>query len=133
MTARRLGAREWLVLSRLPGLGAARLAELAATVKAWPDGWLALLPREAATSLRLWLDHPGRSPLSDEIARAEAWLAEAPDRHLLHPGHPHWPTLLTEIPDPPSTRPPPASPRPPSLADPAHRDPRPTAAAVGLG
>ena len=101
MTARRLGAREWLVLSRLPGLGAARLAELAATVKAWPDGWLALLPREAATSLRLWLDHPGRSPLSDEIARAEAWLAEAPDRHLLHPGHPHWPTLLTEIPDPP--------------------------------
>ncbi|MCA1770212.1 MAG: DNA-processing protein DprA [Halomonas sp.] len=79
MTARRLGSREWLVLSNLPGLGAARLTELAATAKAWPDGWLALLPREAATSLRMWLDHPGRSPLSDEIARAEAWLAEIPD------------------------------------------------------
>ncbi|WP_404295963.1 DNA-processing protein DprA [Halomonas sp.] len=101
MTSQRLGAREWLALSKLPGLRAAQLTELAATATAWPDGWLALLPREAATLLRLWLDHPGRSPLSDEIARAEAWLAEAPDRHLLYPGHPSWPTLLAEIPDPP--------------------------------
>jgi len=101
MPAQRPGAREWLALSRLPGLGAARLAELASTATAWPDGWLSLLPREAATALRLWLDHPGRSPLGDEIARAEAWLAGAPDRHLLHPGHPRWPLLLAEIPDPP--------------------------------
>ncbi|AXY42554.1 DNA-processing protein DprA [Halomonas sp. JS92-SW72] len=101
MPAQRPGVREWLALARLPGLGAARLAELAATATAWPDGWLALLPREAATALRLWLDHPGRSPLTVEIDRAEAWLAAAPDRHLLHPGHPRWPTLLAEIPDPP--------------------------------
>lgn len=101
MTVQRPGAREWLALSRLPGLGAARLAELAATAVAWPDAWLALLPREAATALRLWLDHPGRSPLGEEIARAEAWLAEAPARHLLHPGHPGWPALLAQIPDPP--------------------------------
>ena len=101
MTGRRLGAREWLALSRLPGLGAARLAELAVRAPAWPHGWLALLPREAATALRLWLDHPARSPLGDDIARAEAWLAAAPGRHLLHPGHPRWPALLAEIPDPP--------------------------------
>jgi DNA processing protein len=101
MPAPRPDAREWLALSRLPGLGAARLAELATLSSGWPDGWLARLPREAATALRLWLDHPGRSPLSDEVARAEAWLGEAPDRHLLHPGHPAWPTLLAQIPDPP--------------------------------
>lgn len=95
------GPREWLVLSRLPGIGPARLAEVAALATAWPDGWLALLPKEAATSLRLWLDHPARSPLSEVVVQAEAWLAAAPGRSLLHPGHPRWPSLLDQIPDPP--------------------------------
>jgi len=94
-------AREWLALFLLPGMGASRLAELAALTPHWPDGWLAALPREAATALRLWLDHPGRSPLAAEIAAQEAWLAEAPSRHLLYAGHPAWPALLSEIADPP--------------------------------
>src|SRR5690554_1978128 len=101
MTTARPGAREWLALSQLPGIGPARLAEVAARAAAWPDGWLVLLPREAATALRLWLDHPAQSPLSAEVERAEAWLAAGPDRHLLHPGHPAWPRLLGEIADPP--------------------------------
>ncbi|WP_253449032.1 hypothetical protein [Halomonas sp. Y3] len=49
MSAVRPGAREWLVLSQLPGIGPARLAEVASCASAWPDGWLALLPKEAAT------------------------------------------------------------------------------------
>lgn len=101
MSAVRPGAREWLVLSQLPGIGPARLAEVASCASAWPDGWLALLPKEAATALRLWLDHPARSPLGGDIARAEAWLAAEPARHLLHPDHPAWPRLLEETADPP--------------------------------
>ena len=101
MTTASPGAREWLALSQLPGIGPARLAEVAARAAAWPDGWLVLLPREAATALRLWLDHPAQSPLSAEVERAEAWLAAGPDRQLLHPGHPAWPRLLGEIADPP--------------------------------
>lgn len=94
-------AREWLALARLPGMGAARLAELVAARPDWPDGWLAVLPREAAMALRLWLDHPARSPLSAALSADEAWLAAEPARHLIHPHHPAWPRLLGQIADPP--------------------------------
>lgn len=96
-----LGAREWLALAGLPGLGAGSLAELAARRPEWPGGWLAVLPREAATALRLWLDHPARSPLSPAVEAALAWVEGSADRHLLHAGHPAWPELLSETPDPP--------------------------------
>ncbi|MCG6658563.1 DNA-protecting protein DprA [Halomonas campisalis] len=82
-------------------MGAASLAEIAAAAPPWPDGWLARLPRQAATALRLWLDHPARSPLTAEIEADQAWLAEGPGRHLLHAGHPAWPGLLGQISDPP--------------------------------
>ncbi|ATJ81388.1 DNA-processing protein DprA [Halomonas beimenensis] len=94
-------AREWRLLARLPGVGAVGLAELAARGPAWPEGWLAVLPPPAASALRLWLDHPARSPLSAVLEADEAWLAAHPDRHLLSPGHAHWPALLRQIPDPP--------------------------------
>ncbi|TDO08610.1 MULTISPECIES: DNA-processing protein DprA [Halomonas] len=93
--------REWLALARLPGMGAARLAKWVAERPDWPDGWLAVLPREAAMALRLWLDHPDRSPLSAELDADEAWLAAEPGRHLIHPDHPAWPRLLGQIADPP--------------------------------
>lgn len=94
-------AKEWLVLSRLPGLGPRRLAELAARRPSWPQGWLALLPDEARQVLRLWLDHPRRSPLQADIDALESWLAASPTHALLHPDHPAWPALLLELPDPP--------------------------------
>ncbi len=93
--------RDWLALVRLPGLGAARLAEVRAAQPAWPAGWLACLPRDAALSLRLWLDHPQRSPLTAEVEADLAWQAAAPGRYLLYPGHPAWPALLEQIADPP--------------------------------
>lgn len=86
---------------RLPGMGAARVAELVAAAPVWPDGWLAQLSPAAAAMLRLWLDHPARSPLTQEIKADLAWLAESDNRHLLHPGHPAWPMLLGQISDPP--------------------------------
>ncbi len=94
-------AREWRLLSRLPGLGATGLAELAARAPAWPEGWLAAMPPPAAKALRLWLDHPARSALNASLDADEAWLAAAPGRDLLHPDHPDWPALLAQIPDPP--------------------------------
>ncbi|MDR5865241.1 DNA-processing protein DprA [Halomonas koreensis] len=94
-------ARDWRLLARLPGVGPAGLAELAARAPAWPAGWLAALPPAAAAALRLWLEHPARSPLSAALEADEAWSDAGPDRHLLHPGHPDWPALLACIPDPP--------------------------------
>ncbi len=101
MSCQRLGAGEWLALYLLPGMGASRLAELAALEPEWPAGWLAALPRAAATALRLWLDHPTRSPLTAEVEAQQAWIAGDPTRHLLHAGHPAWPSLLAQIADPP--------------------------------
>lgn len=101
MRAGEMGAEEWFALSRLPGLGAARIAALAARAPAWPQGWLALLPPQAVATLRLWLDHPACSPLTAEWERQRVWLAAEPSRHLLHPGHAAWPDLLTQIADPP--------------------------------
>ena len=94
-------AREWLVLFRLPGVGSRQLAAIAERSPAWPQGWLAALPGEAATALRLWLDHPARSPLATLLEADLAWLAADPARHLLHAGHPAWPDLLGQIADPP--------------------------------
>ncbi|MCL7930910.1 DNA-processing protein DprA [Halomonas llamarensis] len=96
-----MDAKEWLVLSALPGLGAQRIAKLAEQSPEWPHGWLALLPPQAASELRLWLDHPARSPLQNVVKDNLAWVAAAPHRVLLHRGHPAWPALLSEIADPP--------------------------------
>lgn len=94
-------ATEWLVLNALPGLGTQRIARLAEQSPEWPGGWLALLPRQAASELRLWLDHPGRSPLQSMLENNLAWEAASSRRALLHPGHSAWPGLLGEIADPP--------------------------------
>ncbi|WP_442488800.1 DNA-processing protein DprA [Halomonas litopenaei] len=113
-----LGFARWMVLRELPQVGPRRLARLRQVNPDWPGGWLARLPPGAAAELRLWLDHPRRSPLTALIEQAEAWLAgdgrnersavngrdlEARPgaRHLLHPDHPRWPALLDQIPDPP--------------------------------
>ncbi|WP_192036136.1 DNA-processing protein DprA [Halomonas sp. YLGW01] len=94
-------AKDWLVLSLLPELGPRRIQVLRERAPEYLESWLSLLPRPAATALRLWLDHPNRSPLAPALSALEAWLA-ASDRHaLLHPDHPHWPRLLDELPDPP--------------------------------
>lgn len=94
-------AREWLALFHLPGLGSRRLSALAEQSPAWPQGWLAALPGEAASALRLWLDHPSRSPIAARVETDLAWLNDGPERHLLYPGHPAWPWLLDEIADSP--------------------------------
>jgi DNA processing protein len=96
-----MDAKEWLVLSALPGLGAQRIAKLAEQSPEWPHGWLAVLPPQAASELRLWLDHPARSPLQNVVEDNLVWEAAAPHRALLYPGHPVWPALLSEIADPP--------------------------------
>lgn len=90
-----------LALAHLPGIGPRRLAELQRQAPDWPQGWLAMLPAPGRDALRLWLDHPARSPLSALIARAQDWQATATDHHLLYPGHDAWPALLDELPDPP--------------------------------
>jgi len=94
-------ATEWLVLNALPGLGAQRIARLAQQAPEWPHGWLALLPGQAASELRLWLDHPTRSPLQPLVEQNLAWEASGPQRTLLYRDHPLWPELLNEIADPP--------------------------------
>ncbi|MBH8579127.1 DNA-processing protein DprA [Halomonas pacifica] len=94
-------AREWWLLTRLPGLGALQLARLRAQSPAWPEGWLALLPGQARQALRLWLEHPARSSLQAELEALEEWVGAAEDHHLLSPDHPAWPRLLDELPDPP--------------------------------
>ncbi|MGQ7242173.1 DNA-processing protein DprA [Salinicola sp. V024] len=102
-----LGIRDWLALDALPGLGPAKLAPLMRRWREeddlhWPQGWLAALPATLAQPLRLWLEHPARSPLTASVDAAIAWEAEDPRHHLLHPGHPAWPDLLDQLPDPPS-------------------------------
>ncbi len=95
-------ARDWLILSRLPGLGPRRLATLRAHQPDWPQGWLALLPGASRDALRLWLDHPTRSPLQPDVERALAWESASTTHHLLTPDHPAWPALLDQLPDPPA-------------------------------
>lgn len=68
----------------------------------WPQGWLTALPANLAQPLRLWLEHPARSPLARPIEEALDWECGDARHHLLHPGHPAWPALLTQLPDPPA-------------------------------
>jgi DNA processing protein len=96
-----LGAREWLLLSQLPGLGVVSLAALAEVSPVWPDGWLARLPDGAAKALRLALDHPARSPLAAAVDAQLDWCAPSAYRHLLYPGHASWPASLSALADPP--------------------------------
>ncbi|WP_447926844.1 DNA-processing protein DprA [Vreelandella sp. EE27] len=91
----------WLAVEALPGMGAHRIKALTQRQPSWPQGWLAALPGPAASALRLWLDHPSKSPLQARVNATLDWLAGGPRRHVLHPGHPHWPALLDELPDPP--------------------------------
>ena len=94
-------AKEWLVLSRLPGVGARRLASFRSHQPEWPQGWLVLLPGPARDALRLWLEHPARSPLQADVERALEWESREATHHLLTPAHAAWPVLLDELPDPP--------------------------------
>lgn len=106
-----LSLRDWLALDALPGLGPARLAPLLRRWHegasegdglVWPQGWLAALPANLAQPLRLWLEHPARSPLNRPVEEALDWERADARHHLLHPGHPAWPALLTQLPDPPT-------------------------------
>ncbi|MCL5425061.1 DNA-processing protein DprA [Halomonas sp. NPDC076908] len=96
-----MDAKEWLVVNALPGMGALRIAQLIARQPQWPEGWLAALPSRAANELRLWLEHPTRSPLQESVNETLTWQQQAPGRHVLHRDHPAWPALLNELPDPP--------------------------------
>lgn len=96
-----MNAKEWLVVNALPGMGALKIAQLLARQPQWPEGWLAALPSRAASALRLWLEHPTRSPLQAVVDATLAWQQSGPGRHVLHRDHPAWPTLLNEISDPP--------------------------------
>lgn len=95
----------WMVLQALPQVGPKRLARLRSLNPPWPEGWLPGLPPMAAAALRLWLEHPRRSPLTAPVEEALEWqaqgVAHGQQRHLLHPGHPRWPALLDQIADPP--------------------------------
>lgn len=96
-----MNAKEWLVVNALPGMGALKIAQLLARQPQWPEGWLAALPSRAASALRLWLEHPTRSPLQAVVDATLAWQQSGPGRHVLHRDHPAWPMLLNEISDPP--------------------------------
>lgn len=97
-----LGAREWLLLSQLPGLGVVSLAGFAEEQLDWPGGWLTRLPREAAQALRLALDHPSRSSLVASVEAQMAWCDPDRHRHLLYRGHASWPLSLSALNDPPA-------------------------------
>ncbi|WP_262927181.1 DNA-processing protein DprA [Phytohalomonas tamaricis] len=95
-------ARDWLALSLLPRLGTRRLFELRRQRLPWPEGWLAALPAEPQRVLRGYLKAPEKSVLHKSIAAGLAWCEANANHHLLYPGHPHWPRLLDELPDPPA-------------------------------
>ncbi|MBP5981500.1 MAG: DNA-processing protein DprA [Halomonas sp.] len=97
-----MDASEWLVVNALPGMGALRISQLVARKPRWPEGWLAALPSNAASALRLWLEHPERSQLQQCVDDALAWQQGGPNRHILHRHHPAWPELLNQLPDPPA-------------------------------
>lgn len=101
-----LALRDWLALRGVPGLGPVRLAALVRRWQQdaafdWPRDWLAALPANLAQPLRLWLDHPSKSPLQREIDTALEWQAQSERHHLLHPGHAAWPALFDQLPDAP--------------------------------
>ncbi|MGM0823882.1 MAG: DNA-processing protein DprA [Pseudomonadota bacterium] len=96
-----MDTREWLAVNALPGVGPQRIAQLVAQQPAWPQGWLAGLPGKAASALRLWCDHPSKSPLQLAVQASLDWQSGAPGRTILHRDHPAWPALLNQLPDPP--------------------------------
>lgn len=96
-----MDTQAWLAVNALPSMGALRIAQLLARQPQWPEGWLAALPSHAASALRLWLEHPTRSPLQNVINETLTWQQRGPRRHVLHRDHPAWPALLNELPDPP--------------------------------
>ncbi|WP_456269435.1 DNA-processing protein DprA [Kushneria sp. AK178] len=93
--------RQWLALSMLPRMGARGLMTLRQAAPAWPDGWLARLPAEAAQMMRHYLQMPGQGPLHAKVEAAMTWLEQDVCHHLLTPDHPAWPAMLEELPDPP--------------------------------
>ncbi len=97
-----MDTREWLVVNALPGVGPQRIAELVARQPQWPEGWLAALPSKAASALRLWYEHPSKSPLQRAVEASLAWQSNAPGRTILHRDHPAWSPLLNQIADPPA-------------------------------
>ena len=89
---------DWLALSLLPRLGARRLQQWQEEQRRWPHEWLTSLS-ESQRHYFEYLRHPtGHQRILQPLAQ---WCDEAPSRALLHPGHPDWPALLTQLPDPP--------------------------------
>lgn len=93
---------EWLCLSLLPGLGPVRLKALRERALPWPEGWLAVMPEKPRRLLGAWLEQPNAGALGQTMGPALDWLHAAPDRHLLTPDQPGWPSLLDELSDPPA-------------------------------
>jgi DNA processing protein len=102
-------AKDWITLYRLleqsqqamqgllacfetPGMALAASAATWRQTGAVPAAKIALFER--------W-QHGDEAEADTTIAATLAWLAEAPDRHLLTPGDPAYPRLLSEIADPP--------------------------------
>ena len=91
-------ALDWLALSLLPRLGASRLKQWLEEQRPWPQGWLNALS-SAQRHYFLYLRHPqGQQQVLQPLLD---WCEAAPSRTLLHPNHPAWPPLLSELPDPP--------------------------------
>lgn len=89
---------DWLALSLLPRLGAGRLKQWHEEQRPWPQGWLDALS-SAQRHYFLYLRHPqGQQQVLQPLLK---WCEGAPARTLLHPNHPAWPSLLSELPDPP--------------------------------
>ncbi|MGJ8526385.1 hypothetical protein LMG33818_002134 [Halomonadaceae bacterium LMG 33818] len=93
-----MGPREWLALSLVPRLGSSRIHTLYQQGVQWPGAWLAQLGLAQRQYLVYLLEHTAGQAQVDEIL---AWCDESRQRYLLYPGHPAWPALLEEIPDPP--------------------------------
>jgi len=93
-----MGPREWLALSLVPRLGSRRIHTLYQQGIRWPDAWLAQLGVAQRQYLVYLIEHTAGQAQVDEIL---AWCDDTRQRYLLYPGHPAWPPLLDEIPDPP--------------------------------
>lgn len=93
-----MGPREWLALSLVPRLGSRRIHTLYQQGIRWPDAWLAQLGVAQRQYLVYLLEHTRGRAQVDEMLE---WCDDTLKRYLLYPGHPAWPALLTEIPDPP--------------------------------
>ncbi len=94
----------WLRLAQEPGLGPARAAALVAAIGppdmlyGQPEAHLRL---HVAAELAARLAAPPPASLKHEVERIQAWLAGAPDRHLLTLHDARYPAALLTLPDPP--------------------------------